>query len=70
MAGVSLARDLSSRQIAVALIHPGFVKTDLTGNHGEVSAEEAAAGVLARIDALTLGTSGGFWHANGERLPW
>jgi NAD(P)-dependent dehydrogenase (short-subunit alcohol dehydrogenase family) len=70
MAGVSLARDLSSRQIAVALIHPGFVKTDLTGNRGEISPEDAAAGVLARIDALTLGTSGGFWHANGERLPW
>jgi NAD(P)-dependent dehydrogenase (short-subunit alcohol dehydrogenase family) len=70
MAGVSLARDLSSRQIAVALIHPGFVKTELTGNRGEISAEDAALGVLARIDALTLGTSGGFWHANGERLPW
>ena len=70
MAGVSLARDLSSRQIAVALIHPGFVKTELTGNRGEVSADEAATGVLARIDALTLGTSGGFWHANGESLPW
>ena len=24
----------------------------------------------ARIDDLTLATSGGFWHANGERLPW
>lgn len=70
MAGVSLARDLSSRDVAVALIHPGFVKTELTGNRGEVTPQDAAAGVLARIDALTLGTSGGFWHANGERLPW
>ena len=30
-----------------------------------------AAGVsLARIDALTVQSSGTFWHANGEVLPW
>ncbi|HEY9895053.1 MAG TPA: short-chain dehydrogenase, partial [Candidatus Sericytochromatia bacterium] len=23
-----------------------------------------------RIDELTLETSGTFWHANGEVLPW
>jgi hypothetical protein len=27
-------------------------------------------GLLARIDELTLETTGGFWHANGKRLPW
>jgi hypothetical protein len=27
-------------------------------------------GLLARIDGLTLATSGSFWHANGELLPW
>lgn len=69
-AGVSLARDLAPRNIAVALIHPGMVATDMTGKHG-IPPEEAARGVLARIDALTQETSGRFWHAGtGEELPW
>lgn len=70
MAGVSLAQDLQPDGIAVALLHPGFVRTGMTGGNGQVDPDEAAAGLAARIDALELATSGGFWHANGERLPW
>lgn len=69
-AGVSLARDLAGRGIAVALLHPGMVATDMTGRHG-IPPQEAARGVIARIDALTLATSGRFWHAGtAEELPW
>ncbi len=70
MAGVSLARDLASRGVAVALLHPGHVTTEMTGGHGLVSAAESAAGLIARLDELTLASSGGFWHANGQTLPW
>jgi NAD(P)-dependent dehydrogenase (short-subunit alcohol dehydrogenase family) len=70
IAGVSLARDLAGRNIAVALLHPGWVRTRMTGGSGNVDAAESAAGLIARIDELTVETSGGFWHANGERLPW
>ncbi|MEX1369132.1 MAG: SDR family oxidoreductase [Nannocystaceae bacterium] len=69
-AGVSLARDLAPRGIAVALLHPGWVKTEMTAKTGNVEASEAATGLLARVDELTAETTGGFWHANGERLPW
>ncbi|MCU0692018.1 MAG: SDR family oxidoreductase [Polyangiaceae bacterium] len=70
IAGVSLAHDLKARGIAVAILHPGFVRTDMTDHEGMVDPPESAHGLLARIDELTLETSGGFWHANGERLPW
>ncbi len=70
MAGKSLAEDLKARDIAVAILHPGFVRTDMTEGRGFVDPPESAAGLLARIDELTLQTTGGFWHANGERLPW
>lgn len=70
MAGASLAQDLKGRGIAVALLHPGMVRTKMTGNHGSVEPADAARGLLERIDALELATSGGFWHMNGERLPW
>ena len=71
MAGRSLAIDLRSRGIAVALLHPGLVRTRMVNfNPQGISPEEAVRGLLARIDALSLKTSGGFWHANGEVLPW
>ena len=71
MAGRSLAIDLRPRGIAVALLHPGLVRTRMVNfNPQGISPEEAVRGLLARIDALSLATSGGFWHANGEVLPW
>jgi NAD(P)-dependent dehydrogenase (short-subunit alcohol dehydrogenase family) len=70
IAGVSLARDLAPRGIAVALLHPGYVRTDMTHGQGTVDPKDAARDLLARIDALTVETSGSFWHASGERLPW
>ncbi len=70
MAGVSLAHDLKERGIAVALLHPGFVKTEMTGGRGLVSAQAAAAGLMDRLNGLNMANSGTFWHANGEVLPW
>jgi NAD(P)-dependent dehydrogenase (short-subunit alcohol dehydrogenase family) len=70
MVGKSLAVDLRDAGVAVAILHPGMVRTDMVQGHGQVEPLDAARGLLARIDALTLESSGGFWHANGERLPW
>lgn len=70
IAGASLAHDLEGRRVAVALLHPGYVRTDMTGQQGLVEPQESAAGLLARIDALDMTSSGTFQHANGERLPW
>ena len=70
MAGRSLTHDLRPDGIAVVILHPGFVRTEMTGNTGLIDPPESAAGLIARIDELTLETSGGFRHANGELLPW
>ena len=69
-AGRSLAHDLAPRGVAVALLHPGFVQTPMTGGRGDVDAATAASNLLARIDELTPATSGVFRHANGSPLPW
>ncbi|MCB1845366.1 MAG: SDR family NAD(P)-dependent oxidoreductase, partial [Halioglobus sp.] len=69
MIAANLTHDLKPYGVALALLHPGFVATDMTGGRGS-SPEEAAAGMIVRMDELTLSSSGGFWHANGERLPW
>jgi len=68
--GKSLAMDLKPRGIAVAQLHPGYVKTRMVNFGGMITAEEAAAGIAQRIEELTLANSGGFWHSNGDELPW
>lgn len=70
MAGRSLAHDLGPEGISVVLLHPGFVRTEMTGHAGLIDPSESAAGLIARIDELTPETSGTFRHSNGESLPW
>jgi len=68
--GRSLAIDLQGRGIAVAQLHPGFVKTRMVNFGGILSTEESVAGLVERIETLNLQNSGSFWHCNGEELPW
>jgi NAD(P)-dependent dehydrogenase (short-subunit alcohol dehydrogenase family) len=69
-AGKSLAHDLAGRGVSVAILHPGYVRTEMTSNHGSVQPDDAAADLLKRIAELSLATTGTFWHANGSVLPW
>ena len=41
--------------IAVAILHPGYVRTDMTGGSGNVDPDDAATQLVERIDALNLG---------------
>ena len=69
-AGVSLAHDLKAVGIAVVILHPGAVRTGMTGGHGAIEPDAAAAGLLQRIDELELRTTGRFLHQDGTVLPW
>jgi NAD(P)-dependent dehydrogenase (short-subunit alcohol dehydrogenase family) len=69
MVGANLMHEFRPRGIAVALLHPGLVATDMTGGHG-IPPAESASGLIARIDELSLRNSGTFWHAEGYELPW
>ncbi len=68
--GKSLAVDLEARGIAVAVLHPGFVRTDMTGGAGEINADQAAKGMIKILTNLNVSNSGRFWHTNGSSLPW
>ncbi len=70
IAAVSLAHDLRSKGVAVGVVHPGLVGTDMIGGVGDITPDQAAARIAQRIDEFTLENSGTFWHSNGETLPW
>jgi len=77
MAGLNLSHDLGRRGVAVLMLHPGMVATDLTKDLGGefagaeyISPEQAARGLISNMDGLSLATAGRFQHSNGEYLPW
>jgi len=71
MAGVNLAHELKPRNIAVFLLHPGYVRTDLTGGEGIINADESATSLMATADRLGINETGCFWHASwDEEIPW
>ena len=69
-AAKSLAVDLQDRDIAIGIIHPGFVKTDMTNHTGDIAAKDAAENIFNRIMELNIGNSGKFLHAKGSELGW
>lgn len=69
MAGKSLSVDLKEAGIAVFLLHPGWVATDMTQGTG-IPVQESASGLVRTMDGLDLGQTGSFWHQEGYELPW
>ena len=69
-AGKSLSIDLKAKGIAVGILHPGWVRTDMTNHNGLIDTNESVSGLLARMDELNIDNTGSFWHSNGELLPW
>jgi NAD(P)-dependent dehydrogenase (short-subunit alcohol dehydrogenase family) len=66
LAAPELARD----GIAVGVIHPGWVKTDMGGPGAHITSTESATGIANVIDQLSLENTGGFWKWNGSRHEW
>lgn len=70
IAGMSLSHDLKPRGVAVAILHPGLVGTEMIGGYGDITPDQAAVRLAERIEALNLENTGTFWHSNGQVLPW
>ncbi len=68
--GRNLATDLAAEGIAVGIYHPGWVRTDMGGDAGDISVEESAIGLIREFDALTLETTGCFHTWDGRVHPY
>lgn len=64
----SLSIDLAPWPVVV--VHPGYIRTRLTGNQGDLSPDEAVERMLVLIDRLDKSMSGRFFHRDGHELPW
>ncbi len=70
MVAKSLAIDLAPRNIAVALLHPGWVQTDMGGPDAWITPEQSISGMRKVIDKVTLDDSGVFYAYDGQQVPW
>jgi NAD(P)-dependent dehydrogenase (short-subunit alcohol dehydrogenase family) len=70
MVMVTAANELRSRGISIAVISPGWVKTDMGGAGAPLDVKQSAAGIRKVIDKLNVGISGQFFNYSGENLPW
>lgn len=68
--GRNLATDLKPRGIAVGIYHPGWVRTDMGSSSADISVEEAAQGLMARFDELSLDKTGCFETWDGRAHPF
>ena len=67
--GTNLKHEFEPKGVAVGLLHPGLVATEMTGGTG-ITPADSARGLIERIDSLNMTNTGSFWHAEGYELPW
>lgn len=65
-----LALELKEKGIAVCLIHPGWVKTDMGGGGADITAEESALGIVNFACYMTMERSGQFFTWEGNKHVW
>ncbi len=66
----NIALDLAGKGITIVMVHPGWVSTDMGGKSAPVTPKASVAGMLALIDRIDPGQSGGFFDYQGEPIPW
>jgi|EP00945_MAST-04E_sp_MAST-4E-sp1_P001465 NAD(P)-dependent dehydrogenase (short-subunit alcohol dehydrogenase family) len=78
MGGKLAANELKSKGIVVSVLHPGFVRTEMTSKYshiwdieGAVVSSVASKRVLHEINIATIASSGVFINCeDGQEIPW
>ena len=68
--GLNLAADLKPLGVAVGIYHPGWVRTEMGGEDGDISVAQSSAGLIERFDALNLENAGCFQTWDGQDQPY
>ncbi|KAH6981885.1 hypothetical protein BKA56DRAFT_584715 [Ilyonectria sp. MPI-CAGE-AT-0026] len=76
MAGKLLSLDLKEKGVIISIVHPGFMRTEMTkgvgfdkywDDGGAVTPDEAAASLIDWTDKLDISKSGEYWAPRGPR---
>lgn len=66
----SIAIDNRHNEIAVLILHPGWVKTDMGGSNAPMEIPESVQKMRDTIANFSLTQSGAFLRYDGVTLPW
>jgi NAD(P)-dependent dehydrogenase (short-subunit alcohol dehydrogenase family) len=67
---VSSAALMAERGVRFICMHPGWVRTDMSGPSAALSVEESVAGIVATLDGLGAEQTGLFLRHDGSVHPW
>ena len=70
MVMATLARELEPRGVIVAVLNPGWVRTDMGGIDADLTVDESIRHLRQLIAGLDAEQSGAFLDHDGRRLPW
>lgn len=70
MLSVKTAEALRPDGIAVVMLHPGWVQTDMGGSSASLTMPESAAAIRKTVASLTMSDSGRFLTWEGNTHPW
>lgn len=66
----SASIDLQPRGIQVAILHPGWVLTDMGGPNAEITVTESVRNLRHILEGVTADNSGSFFDIDGSIIPW
>ncbi len=66
----TLAIDLGRENFCIAVIHPGWVRTDMGGANAPLEPRNSVAAMRRVINRLTAEDTGHFFNYDGRELPW
>jgi NAD(P)-dependent dehydrogenase (short-subunit alcohol dehydrogenase family) len=66
----SAAIDLAPLGVKVAILHPGWVQTDMGGPNAEITVAESVGRMREILGTITPGNSGTFFDIDGSIIPW
>lgn len=65
----SLSIDLESEGVACVLLHPGYVRTDMTAQNGLTDVDQSVSGLISVLES-DLPLNGKWYDYKHEAIPW
>jgi len=65
----SMSIDLEDEGITCVLLHPGYVRTDMTSGNGLIDVDQSVSGLLSVLES-DLPLNGKWYDYKQEAIPW